>query len=81
MAQSSLRIQTKPPLLEIADHPQRQRELAVAARAALGGQLNNTLTFTLTGDGVATSTQVDVAGVGPGSVVLIMPTTANAAGS
>ncbi len=78
MVTKAFRSITRPPVRQIPDHPQRMTDLAVAARGALNGKTNNTLEFTLTGDGVATSTQVDNPDIGPDSVVLTVPTTANA---
>ncbi len=70
---------TKPPVRQIKEYKQRITDIAVAVRSALKGQTNNTLEFTLSGDGIATSTAFDNPDIGPDSVVLFSPITANAA--
>lgn len=59
------------------DEGRHRRALASVLNGAMQGKLNNTSSFTVTAN-VATTTLSD-ARIGANSVVLLMPTTANAA--
>lgn len=57
----------------------QERDLAISIQLLKDGKINSTGTFTLTAS--ATSTVVADLRVGPASVILLMPTTANSAGA
>lgn len=59
------------------DEKRHRRQLAIVVNNVLSGKTNNTGTFTVTHD-VATTTLTD-SRIGANSVIVAMPTTANAA--